>query len=182
MIHATMNDLKTRTQQTYTALMRALNHPGCVQSLPFAKDGAFYAIGEALLDISKSYYASHAVLDRRLAQLDARSRSPEMALYQFYPTLREADLADLRYAPTGTPAYPDEAATLIIGCILGDGKPLRLTGPGIIGTITLSVSRISTDFWALRNAMIQDSVGWHVFLVDGTTVVGLPRTTRVDIG
>lgn len=182
MTHVTMNALETRTHQTFTALMWALSHPGRIQTLPTVERGAFFAIAEALLDPETSYYASHAELDRQLARLGARSRSPELALYQFYPTLRDADLADLRYAPVGTRAYPDEAATLVIGCTLGTGTRLCLNGPGIPDTVALLVDGIPTDFWPLREVTMRYPLGWDVFLVHNNQVVGLPRTTMVEVG
>ncbi len=42
-------------------------------------------------------------------------------------------LRRLARAPVGTYQYPDESATLVVGCALGAGRELRLSGPGVPG-------------------------------------------------
>jgi alpha-D-ribose 1-methylphosphonate 5-triphosphate synthase subunit PhnH len=102
-------------------------------------------------------------------------------MYQFYPTLTEHDQDALRQAPIGTYEVPDQAATLVIGCGLESGTRLRLIGPGINGSTELRVSDLPRWFWPLRAERIRYPLGWDVFLVGGDRVVGLPRTTTVEV-
>lgn len=83
--------------------------------------------------------------------------------------------------------YPDQAATLFVGCALGNAEAgesptiLKLTGPGIQGERYFRVSGLPAEFWALRERAARFPLGWDVFLVDATgKVIGLPRSTRID--
>ncbi|MDY7079968.1 MAG: phosphonate C-P lyase system protein PhnH [Chloroflexota bacterium] len=181
MVGVSMNDQESRTLRAFTALMWALSHPGRVQPLPGTGLDSFFVIGETLVDLETSYYTSFDELDQRLARLGGRPRPPQEAMYQFYAELDDADLLDLQEAPVGTYACPDESATLVIGAEFGSGLNLGLSGPGIPGTAELSVSGIPDAFWPLREKMICYPLGWDVFLVWGGQVVGLPRTTVVEI-
>ncbi len=78
--------------------------------------------------------------------------------------------------------FPDRAATLLIGCQIGAGTPLTLSGPGVNGSVTLQVSGLSTAFWELRNRTRRYPLGWDIFLVDGAQVIGLPRSTALAFG
>ncbi|MBN1312776.1 MAG: phosphonate C-P lyase system protein PhnH [Anaerolineae bacterium] len=169
------------TQQVFAGLMWALSYPG--QAYPLPDDGlsAFSAIGETLVDLETSYFTPHAGLDRYLSQLGGRSKSPNEALYQFYPTLDKSDLANLRHAPTGSYLVPDESATLVIGAAIGAGRGLRLSGPGIQGENDISIGDLPLEFWALRAQMRAYPLGWDIFLVGNDRVLGLPRTTHVEV-
>jgi len=176
-----MNAQEARTQNTFTAMMWALSHPGQPRPLPRMLLAPFFAVGETLVDLETSYYASHDGLDQQLARLGGRSRPPQEAMYQFYPELEDADLPDLKEAPVGTHASPDLSATLVIGAEFDSGTTLRLSGPGIQETTELSVGGIPPSFWSLREKAIQYPLGWDVFLIGEGQVVGLPRTTVVEV-
>lgn len=77
---------------------------------------------------------------------------------------------------TGTPDYPDRAATLIIE--MPDLAPTgaRLTGPGIETEARLSLP-VSTAFQA-NHALFP--MGFDCFLTAGHSLAGLPRSTRVE--
>ena len=103
-------------------------------------------------------------------------------MYQFYPQLNAATLALLGDAPAGTYTYPDESATLLLGCTLGVGSRLRLRGPGIATFAELRIDGIPKAFWALREQVCRYPLGWDVLLVADNRVVGLPRTTQIEVG
>lgn len=177
---STISPLEIRTQSTFSALMWALSYPGRPQPLAVAGLALYEAIGEALIDLETSYFSADAELERRLAFTGARKRAPSAARYQFYPELRSADLPRLADAPTGSYAYPDEAATLVVGCAMGHGQTLRLIGPGISDPVDLLIDGIPDAFWALRERAIRYPLGWDLFLVAGDTVYGVPRSTIVE--
>lgn len=181
MTYVNMTEHEARAQRTFTALMWALSHPGRARVLPAAGAGAFVAVAEALIDLETSYFASEPELDRALARSGARRRGPADAFYQFYPVLDAAHLAALGDAPVGTYTYPDRSATLVIGARLDLGTALRLTGPGIVQPIDLLVGGLPVEFWSLRAQAIRYPLGWDVFLIDGDRVVGLPRTTSLEV-
>jgi alpha-D-ribose 1-methylphosphonate 5-triphosphate synthase subunit PhnH len=175
-----MNTEETLVRETFIALMRALNHPGQMQSLPESGLAAFAAIADALVDQETSYYTPDSVLEPYLARTGARGRAPQSAMYHFYPMLIASDFDAIKAAPIGSQAYPDESATLVIGCTFGCGVHLRLHGPGISGGADLLVDDAPAQFWALRQQIIRYPRGWDVFLVAGDQVVGIPRTTIVQ--
>ncbi len=181
MVQIAMNAAEARMRDTFTALMWSLSYPGRIHILPAAGQVAFEVVAEALVDLETSFYTPHPEFARAIGQLGARMHPPQSALYQFYPTLCEDDLVTLRMAPVGTYAYPDASATLVLGCNFDEGQRLRLRGPGVDGAIHLTVGALPTAFWALRAEMIRYPLGWDVFLVMNDWIVGLPRTTQVEV-
>jgi alpha-D-ribose 1-methylphosphonate 5-triphosphate synthase subunit PhnH len=173
-------EAESQAQATFTALMWALSYPGSPQLLPPMRTSGMLAIAAALVDIETSYYTPDPALDLAIAQTGARRRVPEQAMYQFFPQLADDDLAILQSVPIGTFRDPDQSATLVIGCRLGDGPPLWLRGPGIQNQAELRVGGLPAGFWELRAARIRYPLGWDILLVDGNRVVGVPRTTVVN--
>ncbi len=181
MAHAQMNNQEARTQQVFRALMWALASPGRIQSLAGEGLQTFLGIGQTLIDLETSYYTNHAELNAHLARLGARFKPPEAACYQFYPQLDAAGLQILQNAPTGTYLSPDESATLILGAEFEIGCPLHLSGPGIQKQVELEVNGIPVEFWKLRQEKNIYPMGWDIFLVGSEGIVGLPRTTQVEV-
>lgn len=167
-----------RTQATFTALMMALSYPGEEEPLP---SNDMVAIGETLLDLETTFYSSDREFAKLLAKTTAREVSAEQADYLFFPTVSEADLELIKSAKVGTMLYPDRSATLILGCNFGDGMELSLTGPGIKTVQALHIENLPETFFTIRDIAIEYPLGWDVFFVDGSAVVGLPRTTTVEI-
>lgn len=181
MVQPRMTTAEAYTQQTFTTLMRALSYPGRVFRLPASGIDAFGAIADALVDLETSYYTNHAELRTMLARTGGRALAVELAMYQFYPRLDQLAVRLLADAPVGTYSYPDESATLAIGCTLGAGRALRLNGPGIAAVEYLWVDGIPDPLWALREQVCRYPLGWDLLLVSGDQVLGLPRTTRIEV-
>jgi len=181
MVAIQRNEYEARTHKIFSALMWALSYPGRPQSLPTAGLESFRAIGEALIDLETSYYTPHAELNQQLQHTGARGLQPDTAAYQFYPQLHEAELPALEQAPSGSQLYPDTAVTLVLGCGLGSGLRLRLTGPGIKDDVNMQVDALPNAFWSLRERACHYPLGWDVLLVADDQVVGLPRTTVVEV-
>lgn len=177
----TMSTSEMRTRQTFAALMWALNYPGRTYTLPGYGLEVFTAIAEALVDLETSCYTTFPGLQGSLMHTGARMRPPDAAQYHFYPELNDAILPLLGEAPIGNYAYPDESATLVIGCTLGVGQLLRLSGPGVSARNAIWVKGIPESFWTLRDHACQYPLGWDVFLVSQNQVVGLPRTTCIEV-
>lgn len=181
MAHIEMNEREARTQQTFTALMWAFSYPGRAQNLSGDGLQSWMAIGETLIDLETSYYTSHTELNTLLSRLGARAQTPARALYQFYPQLEASSLAALQNAPSGNYLSPDEAATLVIGVEFGAGQVLRLRGPGIKQEVEIRVKGLPSAFWQLRVKRNKYPMGWDIFLVGQGYVVGLPRTTQIEV-
>lgn len=181
MSYAPLDQTETRDQQTFEALLWALSYPGRARALPASGIDAFMAIGRALIDLETSYGSPDADLMERLAATGGRASGSDAARYQFYPTLRDMDLIHLRRAPVGSHLYPDEGATLIIGCRIGSGQRMVWSGPGINGSTAIELDALPPAFWRLRADAIRYPLGWDVLFVAGDQVIGLPRTTHVEV-
>jgi alpha-D-ribose 1-methylphosphonate 5-triphosphate synthase subunit PhnH len=181
--HPVYTPQEAQARQTFLALMWSLSYPGRVYELPASDTIPFHAIGESLLDLETSYYSPDNALALHLARSGARSLPPDRAAYHFYPTLNTDLLEFAKEASIGTLMYPDQSATLFVGCKLGSGTTLRLQGPGIPPATKLSiqVSDIPVEFWELRTIANRYPRGWDVFFVDEDRVVGIPRTTQITV-
>lgn len=159
---------------TFDALMRAAAEPGRIWPLP-GSDPALMA--EALLDREVSVHATDPVLAVRIAALGALAADQEAADYVFAPA--RADLPSRM--KTGTLADPDLGATLIAPAVFGRGTSLRLTGPGIAIARDIAVEGIPAAFWTARAAALRYPRGFDIFLHDGASVIGLPRSTQIEV-
>lgn len=179
-----LTQTEARNRDTFLALMWALSHPGRVYTLgadPVQPPANLLAIGETLLDLETTFFSPDADLSAALARTTARPDTADSAMYHFYPHVRQLDLMNIEQAPVGDMLYPDRAATLIMGCTLGAGATLTLRGPGILDQQSVRVDGVPDAFWSLRDNARHYPLGWDLFLVSGAQVVGIPRTTEVEI-
>jgi alpha-D-ribose 1-methylphosphonate 5-triphosphate synthase subunit PhnH len=181
MVDVQISSRENRTQQVFNALMWSLSYPGRPRLLPSNSLMPFVMIAESLIDLETSFYSSDPTLSSELIHFNAHCLPPTQAMYQFYPNPCPADLHQIEKAPAGTHIHPDLSATLVIGCQFDKGRMLRWTGPGIRGSLELQISGIPDDFWNLRGQIVRYPLGWDIFLVDHYQVVGLPRTTCVEV-
>jgi alpha-D-ribose 1-methylphosphonate 5-triphosphate synthase subunit PhnH len=84
----------------------------------------------------------------------------------------------------GTDDWPDRSATCVIEVdgLEGDAPNWLLQGPGIEGQRHLKVRGLRVDFeaqWQLNQGSFP--CGVDVFFVSSTKIVGLPRTTRLEL-
>lgn len=85
----------------------------------------------------------------------------------------------------GTPAFPDEGATLLMLVpslvAAGDGALVELTGPGIPGRATTRLSGLTAaDLAALALVNAEPPLGIDLLLIDDEgNLLCLPRSTRV---
>lgn len=173
----TTDDMQTNA--AFEALMWALSRPGIERMLP-ARGMA--VIAESLLDQESSFHTlDDADLERKILRIGARAALIGEADYVFARIATENEIAALSSLCIGTLAYPDQAATLIAPAHFGLGQTLRLTGPGIKGSVTISIDGIAPTFWRMRERAIRYPLGWDLYLVDGDRVIGLPRSTKIEV-
>jgi alpha-D-ribose 1-methylphosphonate 5-triphosphate synthase subunit PhnH len=175
-----MSPAEARQHAAFTAMMWALSYPGRPQRLPAGGLAAFALIGATLVDLETGYYTPDPELAAALARTGGQAMPPGRAPYQLYPRLDEVGLAAIAAAPAGTYLDPDLGATLVIGCALDEGPALSLAGPGIRRPLTIRVGGVPRGLWALRSAATYP-LGWDILLVAGDQLVGLPRTTAVEV-
>ncbi|MGD1871297.1 MAG: phosphonate C-P lyase system protein PhnH [Neomegalonema sp.] len=89
--------------------------------------------------------------------------------------------------PAGSPDYPDRSATLIIEtdgfAAEPDALALKLSGPGVDGVALLHVAGFGSAFARfLQQTAAQFPLGVDLLLTHGDQVVGLPRSTKEEVG
>ena len=182
---------EVESRECFRALMWALSYPGQTQTLPLVADprsiaalAACARVGRTLLDLETSHFTNDRELGIELARTGSAAQPAAQAAYIFFPRWTEADVPLVEQANIGDEVYPDNGATLIIGCQLNPrdalgASTLQLSGPGIQSEQTLKVAGLPSSFWELRERRIRYPLGLDLFLLDGPTVVGLPRTTHI---
>lgn len=173
MTHPAFADDDARAGATFDALMWALAEPGAPQTLP---EPGMQGLAHALIDREASFHADTDLAPRILA-LGGVPAAPGCADFVFAEA--SADLP-ARLCP-GDAIYPDAGATLISPAGFDRGARLRLTGPGIRGSRDLSLGGIAPGFWAARARALRYPLGFDIFLLDGPRVIGLPRTTLIEV-
>jgi phosphonate C-P lyase system protein PhnH len=144
--------------RAFRALLLALALPGRDQEVPGATDGA--AVAAQLLD------AVWTSGDTSVVVVDAG-----------------CDPVVLDDVPRGTEERPEDGATVIA---VVDGAPasttVQLTGPGIDGALTTALPLTAGFLEARAGACAAWPLGIDVVIAGpGGRVVGLPRTTRVEV-
>lgn len=88
----------------------------------------------------------------------------------------------------GTAESPEHSATLIVdvpALSMGhtsDGLHLRLRGPGVQTHADVTVGGLDAAFWQARAALApRFPAGLDLLITAGDTVLGLPRTTHVEV-
>lgn len=179
-------------QSVFRAVMQAMSRPGVVQSLNCALlPPAPLSSGAAAVALALFDYETPVWLDCPLAEAEDVSRwlrfhtgapiMPDPGQAAFGLIADAIHVADFSLFACGTPDYPDRSTTLILQVeSVSGGPPLRLSGPGIPGELTLSVRPLPDSF---ANSMIENRClfprGVDVLLVTHDAVVALPRSTRV---
>ncbi len=184
-----------QSREAFLALMWALSYPGARFALPntlkhnptsFASvTESLLLIGIALLDLEATYFASDEGLAHAMKRTGAVAKPPNIADYLFYTSLHESDLPTLEQIKIGNDSYPDQSATLILGCALDPidsaTTTISLRGPGIAELRSVHLAGVPIGFWEMRQRLNRYPLGIDVVLVSDGWVLGLPRTTQVSV-
>ena len=83
----------------------------------------------------------------------------------------------------GDVRYPERSTTVIFTCDdLTSGAPIALTGPGVEARLTIRPSGLPGDFLAMAQANHElFPRGVDILLVAGSQMVGLPRSTKLEL-
>lgn len=167
---------ETRTNAAFDALLWALSRPGLPRNLPEPGEGC---IIEALLDRECRVYAADPGLIPAIMRTGAEIADIARADHVFLGSADQA--AVLKEIALGSDLYPDDGATVVVRGRLQDGPTIRLTGPGIDGALDLRVAGLPDGFWATRAAVSRYPMGFELFILDGARVVGIPRSSHVEV-
>lgn len=177
-------------QRTFRAMLDALAHPGRPHALPVpeALPPGLCPAGIALLALldattTVALPGMDPAVARWLAfHTGVQVVPPAQAMFIYARQGHGARpaLATLRH---GTPDAPEASATLLLECpSLTQGARLTLTGPGI-RTAQAMAPVLDADFvreWQAQATLFPRGV--DVFLLCGTEIIGLPRSTAIMEG
>ncbi len=193
MITETQFDPVFDCQQIFKALMNALARPGKIFSIAENikkiedKNAPLVAAGLTLLDNWKKFFASGAPdLEKILQQMTyGVPASVEEADYIFLPE-GTFDLplcqSILSQAKTGTLPEPHKSSAIfIVVDSLEGGEKRELTGPGIDGSIQISLPQKALMWVEERQRMnFEFPCGLELyFMTPQGGVMGIPRKTRI---
>ena len=173
--HPVPSDFDLRTNAAFEALMWALSRPGLVRELP---GPGMEPIVEALIDRECVVHCADPALSALAERLGAAVAGLETADHVFLNEVTET-LPDM--VRLGSDLYPEDGATVVARADLETGRALRLTGPGIDGAVTVRVGGVPEAFWRARDRAMRYPMGFELFLVDGSRVLGVPRSTKVEV-
>lgn len=189
------------TQAVFRTLLGALSRPGSVAmietplpaatsepSIPDGAPRAGLAVFAALLTLCD--YATPVWLAQADAALAAALRfhadaplanTPREAAFAYVHDA--AALPPLDTFACGTPESPEQSATVFVRVAsLTDGPSVALRGPGIESTQTIAPAGLPARFWEERAALAPlFPCGIDFYFVCGAQIMGLPRTTRVEV-
>jgi len=177
-------------QRIFRAMLTVLSRPGVPQTianLPQAPFPLCLASGAALLALAD--YETPVWLQSPSPEACAWLRfhcgaplvdAPVEAAFAVIDQPRT--MPPLAAFAQGLAEYPDRSATLIVHSTGFGDRGLRLTGPGIADACRVSVDGLAPDFWrAWRSQQAHAPLGVDLLFVNGNSVLGLPRSTRVDV-
>jgi alpha-D-ribose 1-methylphosphonate 5-triphosphate synthase subunit PhnH len=193
------NDPVHDAQRVFRALLDGLARPGSIVSLDAAlpanhamRDGlagrvplAAFASLLALTD-----YSTPVFLERddgtfadalRFHASAPLTQTREHAAFAYIDDASQ--MSSLAAFSQGEPETPEDAATLFIRVpSLTEGEPLQWRGPGIETARTVRIAGLPRAFWQERAELTaQFPCGIDCYLVAGASVIGLPRTTHVEV-
>ncbi len=178
------------SQGIFRQLLKAMSEPGSIHNINYActapdvMNQASYSIALTLLDQTTS-----VALTQKLQTADVISSILFHNSVEWIEDLSQADfifcnedecpqLSDLK---TGSEAYPDQSATLIIQCeSFSSGTSVELTGPGIQHHRNIQCSAFNTALVKNRKSMDElFPLGIDIIFTCFNEFFCLPRTTRI---
>lgn len=178
------------SQATFRVLLNALARPGRIGELPSVPAAGAAPVGACAALYTLCDYLTPVWLQRPDPALSAALRFHTGAPLCNAPgeaTFAWIDDAQSVPAPAafalGDAESPEHSTTLLIRVdSFTDGVPLRLSGPGIRTTETVAPFGLRADFWSERAALASVfPCGIDCFLICGSRVLGLPRTTLIEV-
>ncbi|HEB79626.1 MAG TPA: phosphonate C-P lyase system protein PhnH [Rhodospirillales bacterium] len=173
----------TTQQGIFRSVMEAISRPGISRNIDGLINGcgAHRGVLAMFLDAEVSLADPQGLLnDDDWPLFQAQRSSADKADYIL---CGGRDIVD--FDPRlGTLSCPDQSATLVI-CVdhLNEGSlELRFQGPGVDGSEEITVSGLHHSWLDRRTEWVaQFPLGADILLVDSKHVLGMPRTTRVEV-
>lgn len=167
---------ETQDNAAFGALLWALSLPGVPRLLPVPGEASIIA---AIVDRECRAYAAHPQLVPQIRRTGAKITELHHADHVFLGALTSIDV--LGVLAIGSDLYPDGGATVVIRARIGAGQAFRFSGPGIDGETVVQLDGLPEGFWAARAERIRYPMGFELYCVDGAQVLGVPRSTVVEV-
>ena len=180
------------SQSIFRCVLQAMARPGLVNPLPSNLVGGpqnlargIYAAALTLLDFETPLWLCPAYESSGVAELlrfhcgCPTTQYPESAGFALLSAQSDATILDL--LPTGSPEFPDQSPTVLVGVEgFALGERLNVSGPGIDGHTQMKVAGLPAGF-INRRAEICDQfpLGIDVIMASDEAIACLPRTTRI---
>ncbi|MDR9429787.1 MAG: phosphonate C-P lyase system protein PhnH [Natronomonas sp.] len=169
------------TRRTFDGLLEAMSRPGTVQSVP---DPADHAVVATLVDHEVTIATEDDRLADALAGQGRLERAPPAAADVVHAPHRTG--WDVRECERGTLVEPSEGATVVYqveSVCRGrdDWTTVTLSGPGVDGTGTLSVSLPASELSALAASQADYPRGVDAVFAATDRVVAVPRSVRMEV-
>ncbi|WP_353190388.1 phosphonate C-P lyase system protein PhnH [Pandoraea pnomenusa] len=191
-------------QRVFRAVLDALARPGQLRSVGSRlaeSEEASIAARATLLALADATTAVwlQAPLPEVASALRFHTGAPLLCGEAELPRAQFALLTDPTRCPAlarfafGTAESPEHSATLIVDVPTlaaghaandthRDGLHLRLRGPGIATHTDVTVGGLDAAFWQARAALApRFPAGLDLLIASGDAVLGLPRTTHVEV-
>lgn len=175
--HPLPSALETRCNAVFDAVMWALSRPGLVRDLP---EPGMAQLFETLIDRECAVNCAVSELADIAAGCGAALVALEQADHVFAARVTEDLPGRIMH---GSDLHPEEGATLVAPAVLetGQGVRLRFRGPGVNGELVTDVGGIPAGFWQTRHRETRYPMGFEILLIDGRRLLGIPRSTIVEV-
>ena len=172
-------------QAVFRRLLDCHSHPGRVEACGDTDRAPLTALLATLLDAETSLADPHHLIETGdWPKLEVRSSTPAQAAFVVANGALAAD-----FTPRlGTLESPEHGATLLLlvtSLGIEQAQPgsqgLKLSGPGIPGTLKLAVSGLHPGWLDARADWVSGfPLGVDLILCDSRCFTALPRTTRIE--
>jgi alpha-D-ribose 1-methylphosphonate 5-triphosphate synthase subunit PhnH len=169
------------TRRTFDGLLSATSRPGEVHEVPAPAD---HAVVATLVDHEVTIATDDEVLRDALAgQGRLEAADPEDADVVH---LRDHARVDVRACKRGSLVEPSEGATVVyrvasVAAGSGAGTAVTLSGPGVDGTATLSVSLPESALTALIEAQSDYPQGVDAVFAAADRLAAVPRSVTMEV-
>ena len=176
-------DIEEINRNNFRKSLEALARPGTPQTISLLFDSGLLAMASVFLYAEVTHHYQ-GILDFEMVRALCGSKSveAEAADYLFFDN---PEKEHLQSAKTGRPESPELNATLIFCCPKNDheaNSEVVLSGPGINGSkkVFLPVSRQFIETVQEKNEDFPMGIDLF-FITDNSTLLGLPRTTQIEV-
>lgn len=174
-------------QRTFRAVLDALSRPGHVTRLPQQPLRELPAALLPVLALADLGTGVHVLADdprwADVVGVATDAYSAPLGYARLVAALRPIGGAELRTLCRGSAQAPEDSAlaALAVSDVDGGDTPLRLTGPGVAGTTTITPHDLPADFADARRGDFPAGVDLLLVAPDGR-LLGLPRSTDITTG